>query len=312
MGKMVLFYQWFMNLHAPIKSWKHPPEIILKSVYGFILWLLPVTSNGLENIPPGAKKILFVANHQRCGAEALVIVAYMYLKKGIVIRALTDKMFGTMPIVKHILYYFGAAVGSRENCSAIMDSHAPILVFPGGSHEVFRTPELPNYTLVWRDRTGFVRMAAEHGYTIIPLSNIGVEDMMPAWISFPMTYVYWLIGDARSNACVKSEIFKDGSPTKAQERLPIPNLFKCTFQRFYISTGPQVVTSGIDVANKEDLGRVQRKVKKAVEDGIRTCQYIQDCDMDRYTSTSRTLWRRLVFSILSNMNYDFGESKKCF
>jgi 1-acyl-sn-glycerol-3-phosphate acyltransferase len=282
-----------MNLHTPIKSWKRPPEFIPRSICLLILWFFPVTGTGLENIPPNARKVIFVANHQRYGVEAIALAAFIYMEKGIIVRALVDKMFASIPLVKHLLYYFGSVVGTRENCAAVMECHDPMLVFPGGSHEVFRAPELPNYTVMWRDRTGFVRMAAEHGYTIIPLSNIGLEDMMPVWMSLPMTYFYWVIGDSRANARVRSEVFEDGTPKDAQERLPIPNPLEISFQTFYVSVGAPVVTSDVDATNKEDLERVQRKAKKVLEDGIRTCQQMQASDPNRYTSTIHKLRRHL-------------------
>jgi hypothetical protein len=42
---------------------------------------------------------------------------------------------------------------------------------------------------MWRDRTGFVKISAQHGYKLVPFSSVGSEDM----VSNPSnlhTYVY--------------------------------------------------------------------------------------------------------------------------
>jgi hypothetical protein len=51
-------------------------------------------------------------------------------------------------------------------------------MYPGGSFDVYRDPRLGKYKVMWRDRTGFIQLAIEHGYTIIPVSAIGLDDMV--------------------------------------------------------------------------------------------------------------------------------------
>jgi 1-acyl-sn-glycerol-3-phosphate acyltransferase len=48
-------------------------------------------------------------------------------------------------------------------------------VFPGGAAEANKTAA-EKYSLVWRERYGFVRMAALHGYSITPFGLVGPDD----------------------------------------------------------------------------------------------------------------------------------------
>jgi hypothetical protein len=56
-----------------------------------------------------------------------------------------------------------------------MEAGEDLLVFPGGSHESLK-PASQKYTLQWRERYGFVRMAAQHGYNITPFGQVGPDD----------------------------------------------------------------------------------------------------------------------------------------
>jgi 1-acyl-sn-glycerol-3-phosphate acyltransferase len=50
-----------------------------------------------------------------------------------------------------------------------------VLVFPGGAREVAKRKG-EAYRLKWGERLGFVRMAVQHGCTIVPFSALGADD----------------------------------------------------------------------------------------------------------------------------------------
>lgn len=70
----------------------------------------------------------------------------------------------------------GVVEGTPENCQTLMQRGENILVYPGGAREVFKQ-QGEKYQLIWGSRLGFARMAIEFGYTIVPFSVIGIEDM---------------------------------------------------------------------------------------------------------------------------------------
>jgi 1-acyl-sn-glycerol-3-phosphate acyltransferase len=49
------------------------------------------------------------------------------------------------------------------------------MVFPGGAHEAVK-PASEIYELQWKERYGFVKLAAKHGYTIMPFGMVGPDE----------------------------------------------------------------------------------------------------------------------------------------
>lgn len=130
---------------------------------------------GLDNLD-AKKPALYVANHTIYGVtDGTLYIAEAYLKKGIYMRGLADNMHFMIPGWKDVFAKLGFARGSRENCTLLMKKKQHILVFPGGSREVCKRKG-EEYKLVWKDRTGFARMAIENNYDIIPIVNVGGDD----------------------------------------------------------------------------------------------------------------------------------------
>lgn len=129
----------------------------------------------LERIDAG-KPALYIANHTIYGiTDWTLLMAELYMHRDIFIRTLSDKMHYSVPVWKQLVEYFGLIQGSRENCSALMKQGRHIMVFPGGGREVFRHKN-EKYTLQWKQRTGFARMAIENGYDIVPIAQVGGDD----------------------------------------------------------------------------------------------------------------------------------------
>jgi 1-acyl-sn-glycerol-3-phosphate acyltransferase len=124
-----------------------------------------------------SRPAMYVSNHAVTGVlDGYPFGAELYLRKGIFLRALADRAHFKVPIWKDVLTKnLGAVEGSRANCSALMERGESLLVFPGGSREVFKKKG-EAYILKWEDRRGFVRMAMQHGYDIIPVAAVGAED----------------------------------------------------------------------------------------------------------------------------------------
>jgi 1-acyl-sn-glycerol-3-phosphate acyltransferase len=130
---------------------------------------------GLDNLD-AQKPTLYVANHTIYGVtDGTLYVAEAYLKKGIYMRGLADDMHFKIPGWNKIFTQLGFARGSRENCSLLMKQKQHILVYPGGTREVCKRKG-EAYQLIWKDRTGFARMAMQHGYDIVPIVNVGGDD----------------------------------------------------------------------------------------------------------------------------------------
>ncbi|KAJ3321479.1 hypothetical protein HDV06_004148 [Boothiomyces sp. JEL0866] len=157
-----------------------------------------------------------------------------------------------IPIWGHILHLFGAFLGDRAVCEQVMDSGAPLVIFPGGGDEVVRKKSIPKYSLQWKQRKGFAELALKYGYTIFPVSAIGFDDMFYHWFDAKIGYFAHLVGDKRTDFTCP---------------ILVPNF---QLQKIYVTFGNPIETNSLetewrDKAAVEDL-RLQTKV--AVENGI--------------------------------------------
>ena len=66
-------------------------------------------------------------------------------------------------------------MGPPAVCSALMKAGEDLIVFPGGAHEAVK-PAHMKYELQWKERYGFVKLAAKHGYTIMPFGLVGPDE----------------------------------------------------------------------------------------------------------------------------------------
>jgi 1-acyl-sn-glycerol-3-phosphate acyltransferase len=135
-------------------------------------WFKPSVS-GAENIPE--RPCLFVGNHGLFAIDGLILLPLMLRDYTRFLRPMGDKFLFSDPRIARLLLSRGATMGHPEVCRALMGRGHDLIVFPGGAHEAVK-PACENYRLQWKDRDGFVRLAAEQGYTIVPFGMVGPDD----------------------------------------------------------------------------------------------------------------------------------------
>jgi len=162
-------------------------------------WYFAPRLRGSENVDP-QRPSLFVGNHGLYGLiDSPLFVAELYRETGVYPRALGDHFHFQIPGWGPLLERFGAVDGTPENCQALMESGQHILVFPGGGREVaMRKGE--EHRLVWKQRTGFARMAIAHGYDIIPFASAGCD----------YTYDVLFDGEAFKTSRLGQRVLKNG------------------------------------------------------------------------------------------------------
>lgn len=128
---------------------------------------------GAERLPN--RPCLFVGNHSLFALDGFVLGPLMNEELGRFVRGLGDKFLFTNPAVGNRIMKLGGVMGHPEVCSALMEAGEDLLVFPGGAHEAVK-PESQLYSLQWRERYGFARLAAQHGYTIVPFGMVGPDE----------------------------------------------------------------------------------------------------------------------------------------
>lgn len=166
-------------------------------------WYFAPRLRGVENVDP-QRPALFVGNHGLYGLiDSPLFVAELYRETGVYPRALGDHFHFVIPGWGAMLERFGAVDGTPENCQALMESGQHVLVFPGGGREVaMRKGE--EHRLVWKQRTGFARMAIAHGYDIIPFASAGCD----------FTYDVLFDGDAFKQSRIGKRILKSNRVNK--------------------------------------------------------------------------------------------------
>ena len=131
---------------------------------------------GIENMPDDGS--LLVGNHTIYGFLDLpLMIAEIWKQRRIMVRGLGEDAHYKVPVWREALDACGMVRGTRDNVRALMRDHQTILVFPGGSREVFKRRG-QQYQLLWRERMGFARLAIEQRYPVIPCAAVGADDML--------------------------------------------------------------------------------------------------------------------------------------
>ncbi|MEE4278998.1 MAG: lysophospholipid acyltransferase family protein [Halieaceae bacterium] len=126
-----------------------------------------------ERIPD--RPCLFIGNHALFGLDGVVILPVLLEELGRFLRPMGDRFLFSDPRIARLLLRRGATMGHPSVARALMEHDQDILVFPGGAHEAVK-PSRERYTLQWKERLGFVRLAVEHGYPIVPFGLVGPDE----------------------------------------------------------------------------------------------------------------------------------------
>lgn len=225
----------------------------------FRRWFKPSFS-GLERLP--SKPALFVGNHALLAVDAFVFHLLMHYDYGRFLRPLGDKTLFANRQYADAVINLGAALGHSDVVTALMAEQKDLLLYPGGTYEAVKQPE-QRYELMWKERYGFIRLAAKMGYTIVPFAAVGPDEYFDQHLTGPevqqaqLTQLLMQVGllpeDLRSDLIPPLPAGVLGSP------LPKP---KTTFYSFC----PPVDLSGFrgrDITSKQQI-----KIRAGVEDAI--------------------------------------------
>ena len=145
----------------------------LQKYYRMFKFLASPTIVGAENIPAGP--VLFVGNHSTMAADVLVAVPALQQASGRFVRGMSDEIMYRNPGLRKRIVESGAVMGHQEIGSALFEAGKDILLFPGGAYEANKNLD-ERYAIKWKQRTGFVRMAARHGVPIVPVGIVGPDE----------------------------------------------------------------------------------------------------------------------------------------
>ena len=133
---------------------------------------------GLANIPEEGP-VLLVGNHSggTLISDTFVFAQAFYDHFGPLRRfhQLAHDLVFQLPGVRASLSRFGTVPASPENMARAHECDAALLVYPGGDHETYR-PSWESAEIDFAGRTGFVKLAIEHGVPIVPVVAIGGQE----------------------------------------------------------------------------------------------------------------------------------------
>ncbi|CAB9529344.1 Acyltransferase [Seminavis robusta] len=241
-----------------IKAWKAPPKWTSWIFSPPNIVLRPVLT-GAENIPHD-KPGFYVMNHALYGLEMAPFVATVYNQTNVFLRGLSDHFhFGQLH--GEMIRFFGGVDGTRDNVDCLMENQDNILVYPGGGNEIMKPCDVPRYTLMWKQRLGFARMAIKHGYPVVPCCSVGTEDMFDRIFDIDLGFM--------------RKGFK--VPVSAP-------ILPHKLQRVYFWVGEPIPTAHLngDWQNDEAAREIRDKVRASLEAGIQEMLEKQANDPNRY------------------------------
>ncbi|MBA6412449.1 acyltransferase family protein [Parahaliea sp. F7430] len=207
---------------------------------------------------------LFVGNHSLFALDGFVISPLLAREIQRPVRPLADRfLWGNDKVAKALLKR-GIVMGHPAVCDALMEHGEDLIVFPGGAHEAVK-PASAMYELQWKERYGFVRLAAKHGYTIMPFGIVGPDEF----------YDHWIEGDEIPDSRLGQLLQKLGvinEDTRPDMLPPIPRGSLGTMlprpQRCFMGFGQPIDLSAY--AGKKLTKKQQQKIRAEVANEIET------------------------------------------
>ena len=183
---------------------------------------------------------------------------------GVFPRTLSDRVHFAVPVWRDLLTAFGCVEGTRENCSVLMRAGQHVLVFPGGQREVFKRKN-EAYRLVWKERIGFVQLAAASGYPIVPFASLGADESLHIAVD-GRDIMGSPIGKLLQATGIADKYLRGGEALPPLVRglgltwIPEP-------ERFFVSFGPPISTSNYRrrVKNVAAMHEMRAKVASSIE-----------------------------------------------
>ncbi|OQR81982.1 diacylglycerol O-acyltransferase [Thraustotheca clavata] len=98
---------------------------------------------------------------------------------GIEVRALGATPMFFVPLGRELCLWLGAVDASRSTAQNVLDNKLSIIVYPGGSKEIFLTnPNTKQTELVLNKRLGFIKLAIKNGADLVPTFVFGEKWML--------------------------------------------------------------------------------------------------------------------------------------
>jgi 1-acyl-sn-glycerol-3-phosphate acyltransferase len=134
--------------------------------------------SGLDRIPDSGP-VLLVGNHSggTMIADTFVFAQAFYDHFGPhrLFHQLAHDLVFKVPGLRTLVQRYGTVPASPDNMARALERDAALLVYPGGDIESFR-PSWETSEVTFGGRTGFVKLALEHGVPLVPIVALGGQE----------------------------------------------------------------------------------------------------------------------------------------
>ncbi|XP_022708867.1 transmembrane protein 68-like isoform X1 [Varroa jacobsoni] len=128
---------------------------------------------GVENIPLD-RGALIVPYHALLPVDLYAFIGWFFLRTNKMISGSIDRLFWEVPLLRTLFKLSGCTSGGRDELVAELRNGSLKFILPGGAYEAMFSE---NYSLEWRNRTGFARVAKEADAPIIPMFTINTRQL---------------------------------------------------------------------------------------------------------------------------------------
>ncbi len=163
-----------------------------------------VQTQGWENIPQD-QNVLFVGSHNGglASPDTIMVMVDWFRRFGLdrpIYGLMHQKVWQAAPALGEFGEKFGAIAAHPKMAIAALHSGASVLVYPGGSRDVFR-PHRLRHKIVFAGSQGFVKVALRQQVPIVPVISTGahdtliiLEDLYPIAKRLHEWGIPWLLG----------------------------------------------------------------------------------------------------------------------
>ena len=240
---------------------------------------------GEENIPRGP--VLYIANHSTLALDVLVAAPALQRASGRFVRGMSDEIMYRTPRMREFFTAQGAVMGHATIGDAMFEAGKDLLLFPGGAYEANKNLD-QRYTLQWKERMGFTRMAARHGVPIVPVGIVGPDEWFGRYLDRDEIPDSWFGSLLKLGGASDEYLKSDQAPVIPRgmfgSLIPRP-------QRAYMSIGKPISTKQYKgkPLSKANQVKLRDLTKERLEQCIADMLLLQAQDRDKVSALRRFL-----------------------
>lgn len=276
------------RIQSPVEilDFEPPPVATIKRQTALARAYFNPCFRGLESVD-FSRPALWVGNHTLYGLlDVPLMVGHIYCHHGVMLRGLGDRAHFELPGWGKLLTDGGMVLGSPDHCAALMGAGQHILVFPGGGREVMRRKG-EAYQLIWKQRTGFARLAIQHRYDIIPFASVGPDE------NFQIMLDANDISESRLWRMLSQRLPLEAYTRRGEMIPPLARGIGLSLlprpQRYYFGFGRRIRTRQLkgDASDSEAVWALRERVARAVEKEIAGLKAYRKSDRNKHWSVLR-------------------------